>query len=249
MNDRAHVSSIGLKKNETAVLHSILRIVENLTHDFSVLSPSEFGAADLLFVDAHNNSAIKEAGKLREHNNDITEIFVGDSEDEIPDALVLRRPIVIKRVREVLKTALRLRSQKPHKLTNETSYEVAISRVLVVDDSAPVRTYMSEKLPQLSAGRLDIDFAEDGDKALHILKERIYDLVFLDVVMPGADGYEICKWLKSIHPKTRVVMLTGKKSPFDKVRGSMSGCDAYLVKPPKDAKLMSILRKPVKHRR
>ena len=60
-----------------------------------------------------------------------------------------------------------------------------------------------------------------------------YDIIFLDVVLPGMDGYQVCKNIKRnpVIKHTPVVMLTSKSSPFDKVRGSMAGCNAYLTKP------------------
>ena len=67
-----------------------------------------------------------------------------------------------------------------------------------------------------------------------------YDLVFLDVVMPGLDGYSACKKIKSMQ-SGHVVMLTSKKSPFDKVKGALSGADAYITKPPRDERLKEIL--------
>jgi twitching motility two-component system response regulator PilG len=63
--------------------------------------------------------------------------------------------------------------------------------------------------------------------------------------MPGIDGYQVCKLIKSnkAAQKTAVVMLTSKDSPFDKIRGSMSGCDAYLTKPVDEEKLLETISK------
>ena len=66
-----------------------------------------------------------------------------------------------------------------------------------------------------------------------MLAQNSYDIIFLDVVLPGTDGYQVCKDIRK-NPGTRqtpVIMLTSKSSPFDRVRGSLVGCSAYLTKP------------------
>jgi twitching motility two-component system response regulator PilG len=85
----------------------------------------------------------------------------------------------------------------------------------------------------LERSGISADFADNGDAALDLIYKNDYDVIFLDVIMPGADGYEVCKSIKRDKEKKRipVVMLTGKSSPFDKVKGKLSGCDTYLTKP------------------
>jgi twitching motility two-component system response regulator PilG len=63
--------------------------------------------------------------------------------------------------------------------------------------------------------------------------------------MPGIDGYQVCKLIKSkkVARKSAVVMLTSKSSPFDKIRGAMAGCDAYLTKPVDTDKLLTVISK------
>lgn len=103
-------------------------------------------------------------------------------------------------------------------------------KVLVVDDSLSVRTQMDLCL---RLNDLSVDLAEDAEEALDMVEKGNYDVIFLDVVLPEMDGYKVCKLIKS-NETTRsipVVMLTGKSSPFNKVRGVMAGCDRYLTKP------------------
>jgi twitching motility two-component system response regulator PilG len=77
------------------------------------------------------------------------------------------------------------------------------------------------------------EFAEDGESALKLIEVKNYDILFLNAVLPGKDGYEVCKAIKKDKNKKHipVVMLTGKSSNLDKLKGKMSGCDAYLTKP------------------
>jgi two-component system, cell cycle response regulator len=114
--------------------------------------------------------------------------------------------------------------------------------VLVVDDNLTVREFMAQKLAPF---RFNVEFAESGEKALFMCSQRHYTCVFLDVVMPGMDGYQVCKHIKGrkTAQKTNVVMLTSKSSPFDKIRGTMAGCDAYLTKPVSEDKLLNVIAK------
>jgi len=114
--------------------------------------------------------------------------------------------------------------------------------VLVVDDNQTVREFMKSKL---AAFNFNVDYAENGEQAVGFTGQKYYTCIFLDVVMPGIDGYQVCKLIKSnkTAQKTAVVMLTSKDSPFDKIRGSMSGCDAYLTKPVDEEKLLETIVK------
>jgi two-component system cell cycle response regulator len=116
-------------------------------------------------------------------------------------------------------------------------------RVLVVDDSLAVRKFMETKLAPYAFG---VDFAESGEQAIGFTGERTYTCVFLDVILPGVDGYQVCKLIKSkksAGKATAVVMLTSKSSPFDKIRGTMAGCDAYLTKPVDEDRLLEVISK------
>lgn len=115
-------------------------------------------------------------------------------------------------------------------------------KAMVVDDSQPVRKQLEIQLKMLG---VSVELAENGEQAIELSKGNKYDIIFLDVVMPGIDGYKVCKFLKqNNHSKsTPVVMLTGKSSPFDKVKGSLSGCDTYLTKPLQHDEFQNIARK------
>ena len=121
-----------------------------------------------------------------------------------------------------------------------------VDSVLVVDDNLTVREFMKSKL---AAFNFNVDYAENGEQAIGFTGQKHYTCIFLDVVMPGIDGYQVCKLIKSNRSaqKTAVVMLTSKDSPFDKIRGSMSGCDAYLTKPVDEEKLLETIAKFLQH--
>jgi twitching motility two-component system response regulator PilG len=119
---------------------------------------------------------------------------------------------------------------------------VAGIRALVVDDSTTVRRLMDLTLRPMG---VEVEFADRGEDALVLARQRGYDIVFLDVMLPGIDGYRVCKTLKN-DKATRhmpVIMLTSKDSAFDKVRGIMAGTDVYLTKPLERAALLAAMHK------
>ncbi|PKM10304.1 MAG: hypothetical protein CVV13_13570 [Gammaproteobacteria bacterium HGW-Gammaproteobacteria-3] len=105
-------------------------------------------------------------------------------------------------------------------------------RALVVDDSSAIQKSLElnlATLPQIAS----IDFADNGESALEKAEMQQYDLIFLDVMMPGIDGYETCTHLrkKPAYKKTPIIMVSGKTSPLDEVKGVIAGCTTYLTKP------------------
>lgn len=114
------------------------------------------------------------------------------------------------------------------------------ARALVIDDSLSVRTQM-----KLCLGKLAIssELAEDGLNGLQKLQQRRYDLVFLDVMLPDMDGYQVCKLIKR-DPRLRrvpVIMLTSKGSTINRIQGSIAGCDRYLVKPAAESDVINVV--------
>ena len=106
----------------------------------------------------------------------------------------------------------------------------AAARVLVIDDSPTIRR--SAEIVLTRAG-LQVDLAENGFEALARIADTRPDLILLDVVMPRLDGYQTCSLLRR-NPQfaqVPVVMLSGRDSVFDRVRGRLAGSDVYLTKP------------------
>jgi twitching motility two-component system response regulator PilG len=116
----------------------------------------------------------------------------------------------------------------------------AVESVRVVDDSATVRAFMRAKLAPF---RFDVDYAENGEAAIDMAQAKPYTCIFLDVLMPGIDGYQVCKRLKASRATkdSAVVMLSSKSSSFDKFRGNWAGCDAYLGKPVSEDELLATI--------
>ena len=83
----------------------------------------------------------------------------------------------------------------------------------------------------LSARGYEVQTAYDGDTGLQYARLGIYDLVILDVMMPGLDGYQVARQLRSEHSAVPILMLTAKSDILDRVEGLNSGADYYLTKP------------------
>ena len=115
-------------------------------------------------------------------------------------------------------------------------------RVLVVDDSPLMRTFLQNKLQPYGIAP---EFAASGEEALFKISKNHFDMIFLDVMLPGMDGYDVCKMIKKNKDNSlmKVVMLTSKDKTFDKIRGTMAGCDGYLTKPVDEMKLRSIIER------
>ncbi|MFD1743869.1 PleD family two-component system response regulator [Rhizobium helianthi] len=119
------------------------------------------------------------------------------------------------------------------------------ARILVVDD-IPANVKLLEA--RLLAEYFDVLTADNGFKALEIVANTHLDLILLDVMMPGMDGFEVCERLKS-NPKTMhipVVMVTALDQPTDRVRGLKAGADDFLTKPVNDLQLVSRVKSLVR---
>lgn len=101
-------------------------------------------------------------------------------------------------------------------------------RVLVVDDELAMRTVLVEALRSES---YRVTSAKDGLEALEKIFASEFDLVLLDVMMPGLDGFAVCAEMRKRGVRTPVLMLTARGMVDDRVRGLDSGADDYLVKP------------------
>lgn len=101
-------------------------------------------------------------------------------------------------------------------------------KVLVIEDELEVSSFIRQGLEEQS---IEVDVAYDGHIGERLALSRHYDVILLDIVIPGINGFELCKILKKEKPLTPVMMLTTLGTTSDKVTGFDSGADDYLLKP------------------
>ncbi|MCI5997265.1 MAG: response regulator transcription factor [Peptoniphilaceae bacterium] len=103
-----------------------------------------------------------------------------------------------------------------------------MSRILLVEDEENIRMFTKINLEREGFEVLE---AESGEKGVEIALKYNPDVVILDIMLPGIDGFEVCKILREKLPKIGIIMLTAKTQDVDRINGLESGTDDYLSKP------------------
>ncbi len=114
------------------------------------------------------------------------------------------------------------------------------TRILIVDDEEKFADYLNKRL--VNRG-FDVSVAFSGEEAIEKIKEANFDVVILDVLMPGIDGIEALRAIKNLKPLTEVIMLTGHASVESGVEGMKLGAYDYLMKPCDTDELVSKINK------
>jgi heavy metal response regulator len=112
-------------------------------------------------------------------------------------------------------------------------------RILVVEDEKKVARFIQQGLEE---EHYTVDASHDGIEGLTMAETGSYDVIILDVMLPGKDGFEITRELRSERITTPILMLTAKIATEDKVAGLDSGADDYLTKPFAFAELLARVR-------
>jgi len=273
-NEHYLVDVIGFNDVERSMLSSIFALAARRDPGFAQFEPGANAGRtpDIYLVDADNPVAFSEYRALHKRAS-LPAVLVG-SRPQGTDGLVLPRPLQWARLLQALDDTLsggddapiQVATPAPHvsqtlrrsvsgaplgrtvppreaPVTEAEKKRALGDTVLVVDDNATVRMFMQAKLAPYG---FEVDIAETGEEAIGLSATQEYACVFLDVVLPGIDGYQVCKLIKGNKQaikKTAVVMLTSRSSPFDKLRGSMAGCDEYLTKPLDEDRLLEVIAK------
>lgn len=116
-------------------------------------------------------------------------------------------------------------------------------KVLIVEDSPNISELVTIFLKK---ERFECKIAEDGESALALHKSFHPDIILLDLILPGIDGYDVCREIRK-YSDTPIIMLSAKEDVFDKVLGLELGADDYIIKPfdPKEliARIKAVLRR------
>jgi len=112
-------------------------------------------------------------------------------------------------------------------------------RILVAEDDVPLASFLSKGL---TAEQYAVDLTGDGNEAHHLAREFDYDLLILDVNLPGIEGFQVLKEIRTLKPHLPVILLTGRNKVEDRVKGLDLGADDYVTKPFAFAELSARVR-------
>lgn len=113
------------------------------------------------------------------------------------------------------------------------------ARILVVEDEESIREFTVLNLKM--SGFL-VEEAASGEEAVDKLRENCFDAAVLDIMLPGIDGYEVCRKARKICPDISIIMLTARTQDIDKITGLETGADDYMTKPFNPMELIARLR-------
>ena len=112
-------------------------------------------------------------------------------------------------------------------------------RLLLVEDDSRIVRFVARGLQEQSYA---VDVAANGDDALYHVEINDYDLVILDVMIPGKDGFAVCRAIRALGKRVPILMLTARDAVEDRITGLDSGADDYLTKPFEFGELLARLR-------
>lgn len=100
--------------------------------------------------------------------------------------------------------------------------------ILIVEDESSIRKFVKINLER---NGFNVFEAESGEQGIEIARKEKVDIVLLDIMLPGIDGFEVCKILRQEYPTLGIIMLTAKSQDVDKIMGLEYGTDDYMTKP------------------
>ena len=189
-----------------------------------------------LVITTDDYSNVEEALNLHQ---DKLLLVVTDEKNCPHGDLQLQRPLLVTRVMRVMEQAAQQHRNPKDERTVAPSVQDSVPEeasnqqqycALVIDDNTAIRKQLEIELRTSS---IPSHAAESGEMALEMIENEDYDLIFLDIMMPGIDGYETCGRIRSNskYKKTPIIMLSGKTAPLDEVKGVIAGATTYLTKP------------------
>lgn len=229
------IGALGLTPVEFKVLESLATITRSRAEGSYVVSAG--ADCDILIVNTDDGDAVIQWRTLAVKPHPPVVVLYASAPPADPAQHYLLRPFgpakllaFLDKIAGGLSDSAQVWKKPTQSQAAMASTTVSARRALVVDDSPTVCKQLELELRNFN---IQADVAETGERGLELLAQNTYDLIFLDVVLPGTDGYQVCKDIRK-NPQTKqtpVIMLTSKSSPFDRVRGSLAGCSSYLTKP------------------
>ncbi len=246
---KVRIAPLGFEADVVAKMEKIFQRERPGQRDYTTVYPYNGEIIEILLVNYDHPPAIEEKDiVIRNHCPDAQ--VVAASQGALSDGSIIHHIhpyqvhgiLLAARLLSVLdKVDYSAESKKPSEtqavappITTDSTSEVSAAGyiALVVDDSVSIQKSLEINLSTLKSIK-EIDFADSGEMALEKIDAKQYDIIFLDVMMPGIDGYETCTQIrkKPSYKQTPIVMVSAKCSPLDEVKGIIAGCTTYLTKP------------------
>ena len=122
---------------------------------------------------------------------------------------------------------------------NPSDRVIDTMRILIAEDDPSVSRFLRQCLAETG---YSVEVATDGLRTLELARNSVFELILLDAMMPGMDGFEVCKTLRSEKATTPILFITAKDTLQDKIDGLDAGADDYLVKPFQVRELLARVR-------
>lgn len=242
-SDSLEVFVIGFEGNEMRLIDGLVRLSKRRTPHLTLVSKQNAVSAKIFVIDAKDEEALHWANHQSWLKDKVVIWVDGDSNKLSHGHVVIHRPVQWTNLPSLLAQTLEEQSHAAESKSNEPERKLSSGKnILVVDDSLTARDQIKSLLEK---HHLLVRTAESGEEAIEAVKQKSFDLILMDVVMPGMDGYDAIRNIRAMLPPEQMpalVMLTGKSSPFDRIRGKMAGCDVYLTKPITEATLQETLK-------
>ena len=103
-----------------------------------------------------------------------------------------------------------------------------MTRILVVEDEPGIALALED---DMRSEGYDVEVVRDGQRASERARQRSFDLILLDVMLPGKDGFDVCREIRRTDERTAIIILTAKTQEAEKVLGLEPGADDYVTKP------------------
>jgi two-component system, cell cycle response regulator len=239
----------GVSAKDARMVEIVVSRAPNLKYAYQLTQSANATACNFVLVDANAPTAASELEATRARFGNVPAVYISDDGTRGDSSYkIARRSLLLHVLRtfdeisaglmkmSIGQAPVRVSAPEQKAEVQQAQVPVAAAKALeplnalVVDDSLTIRTQLNSALERIG---LKGTLAEDAPHAMSEVQKRRFDVIFLDVVMPGADGYALCRQIKSA-PATRaipIIMLTSRSSPFDRARGALAGCDTYLTKP------------------
>ncbi|KAG1694943.1 Protein PilG [Nymphon striatum] len=245
-NESIAIHYIGLDARELAIFDRVVAF--NVTHGLAAHKTASIDDAELIVINQNDFSTTESYSNktifMQAAVEPASPELIDNSEQQVNVEDIVDNSITTLNTESESQNQIRAEVEAEPEPVTEVA-EQSGHHALVIDDSASIRKQLELELRDAGVSS---DFAESGEDALEKVKEGQFDLIFLDIIMPGIDGYETCKQMRAMpeYKKTPIIMLSGKTSPLDEVQGVIAGATTYLTKPVKSDKLQETLNRVTK---